>query len=168
MRTNQSFFSRKAEHVARDLIGMKLVRNLEGRILSGIITETEAHPIEPKITPKVEGAFAHPGTIHMYPAQGKLVLAIATERGNKYSEISIRALEPLDGIEHMKRYRETNDCKNLANGPGKLVQALHITKNFNGDFIYNNSELWIEGKPAENVQELTGKANDASSYFKMI
>ncbi|MEM4152716.1 MAG: DNA-3-methyladenine glycosylase [Candidatus Pacearchaeota archaeon] len=166
----QNFFRRKAEDVARELIGRKLVRNLEEKILSGIIIETEVHSREQKRTPKTEGAFADAGIIHMYPSQGKLILAIATGDFNEYSEISIRALKPLEGIERMIKNRGTRDYTTLTNGPGKLTQALQITKDFNGKAIYDSHELWIEGESANNSQIVyskQGNSKDSGGVFKL-
>ena len=57
--------------------------------------------------------------------------------------ILIRALEPLEGIELMKKRRKTDNIKLLCNGPGKLSQAMGITKENYGDDLCGES-LYLE------------------------
>ena len=61
----------------------------------------------------------------------------------------IRALEPVDGVELMKLRRGKNNLRDLCSGPGKLSQALGVTKNFYGADLCGD-EIFIE--PAENFQ----------------
>ena len=58
------------------------------------------------------------------------------------SAVLIRAIEPLEGLDFMKKNRAKNG-KDLTNGPGKLSQALGIDKNFNGKSLQTDS-IWIE------------------------
>lgn len=54
------------------------------------------------------------------------------------------ALEPVSGIEAMKKNRGVSELKNLTNGPGKLCQALRITNKHNGvDLTSRRSSLYI-------------------------
>jgi DNA-3-methyladenine glycosylase len=66
--------------------------------------------------------------------------------------VLIRVLEPLEGIETMKKNRGTNDTKNLTNGPGKLTKALTINKNQNG-LDLTGDELYIEDSERVEVTE---------------
>jgi DNA-3-methyladenine glycosylase len=59
---------------------------------------------------------------------------IAHEKG-KVGAVLIRAIEPLDGIEEMKKNRKKEKVYELTSGPGKLSKALRITKKLNGIFV---------------------------------
>ena len=77
-------------------------------------------------------------------------LNIVTETKDYPSAVLIRALEPLEGIEKMKENRKTDNISNLTSGPGKLCQALEITKNIDGtSAISKNSKLYIEDRRIE-------------------
>ncbi|HDN05635.1 MAG TPA: 3-methyladenine DNA glycosylase, partial [Candidatus Bathyarchaeota archaeon] len=67
---------------------------------------------------------------------------------NDVGAVLIRAIEPLEGIEIMRKNRKVEDIRNLTSGPGKLTKALAITKEQNGiDVTERSSELTIaEGK----------------------
>jgi DNA-3-methyladenine glycosylase len=58
--------------------------------------------------------------------------------------VLIRAIKPDKGITRMKQNRNLEDMKNLTNGPGKLTQALEITKEHYGMDLTKKSELYIE------------------------
>jgi len=58
--------------------------------------------------------------------------------------VLIRALEPLEGIEVMKKNRDTKDKRDLTSGPGKLTKALAITNELNGiDVTRTNEQLML-------------------------
>lgn len=59
-------------------------------------------------------------------------LNIVTEEVDHASAVLIRALEPVDGVELMKKRRRTEEVRNLASGPGKLCKAFAIDKALNG------------------------------------
>ena len=69
---------------------------------------------------------------------------IVTNRESKPEVILIRALEPVDGIELMKQRRKNSDIKLLCNGPGKLSQAMGITKADYGKDLCGDT-LYLEG-----------------------
>ena len=69
---------------------------------------------------------------------------VVTNKSGKAEAVLIRALEPRDGLNEMKRRR--GDLKNqfhLTSGPGKLTKAMGIDRNFNGKSLLN-SDVWIE------------------------
>ena len=82
--------------------------------------------------------------------------------------VLIRALQPVDGIELMKNRRGKKNLRELCSGPGKLSQALGITKNFYGADLCGE-EIFIE--PAENFQVTATKrinvdyAGEAANYL---
>jgi DNA-3-methyladenine glycosylase len=131
-----SFYDRPVLEVARDLIGCVVAH--EG--CTGMIVETEAyHDSEPAchafvgLTPRTRVLFGPPGIAYVYRSYGihALLNAVAEPKGVG-AAVLIRALEPLEGIERMRRRRGISQRERLCSGPGKLTQALGITLEHNG------------------------------------
>ena len=141
----QSFYNREPDVVAQDLLGKLLIRKLDKETLIGRIVETEAYfgPEDPASRAR-RGKLPHnsmmwgpPGTLFIYMVHNNWLLNVVTKEEGEPSAVLIRALEPLQGIETMKRLRGKEDIKNLTNGPGKLTKALAITKEFNGLKVFD-------------------------------
>ena len=140
--------------VAKDLIGKKLVRRIGNYEMSGIIIETEAyrHKDDPashafrKITDRNRVMFEEVGMAYVYFTYGMHYCFNVVARNSKIDAgaVLIRAIKPDKGITRMKQNRNLEDLKNLANGPGKLTQALQITKEHYGADLTKKSELYIE------------------------
>jgi DNA-3-methyladenine glycosylase len=151
----QNFFVRDTLWVAKELLGKKLVRKYRGHILSGLIGETESylglmdsasHAFRGK-TPRNAVMFGRAGMAYVYFIYGMhYMLNIVTEEEECPCAILIRAIVPLDGIEHMQRYRGRIG-KNLTNGPAKLCRALAIDKSLNGWDLTAGEKLWVEDRP---------------------
>lgn len=141
-------FSGPTIDVARRLVGATLVRTLPpgepgaGRVLSGRIVETEAYL--PLVDPACHGyrgptrrtavLFGRPGCAYVYLIYGMhFCLNIKTEPPGVGSAVLLRALEPLEGIEEMRRRRAPGvpDAA-LLSGPGNLCRALAINLRENG------------------------------------
>ena len=140
-----SFFDRSPLKVAQDLLGKILVRKIDGQIISGRIVETEsylafvdeaAHSFKGR-TKSNGSVFKGPGTIYIHSMHMQNCIDIVTEKEGVPSGVLIRALEPLEGIELMKKFRQKENLKDLTSGPGKLCRALNITKEFDGGNISN-------------------------------
>lgn len=152
---NISFFSRDTVEVAQDLLGKILVHENNGKLLSGIIIETEAYTSdEPAChayrgkTKRTEALFGPVGHAYVYFIYGNhyCMNIVAREKGCPAGGVLIRGLKPIEGIENMKQNRGIVDLKNLTNGPGKLTQALGITKNHYGLKLSKENGLYlIEG-----------------------
>ena len=162
-----SFFARPTLRVARDLLGMYLVRAIDGKTLSGRIVETEAYAGEDDLachasrgrTKRTEVLYAPPGMLYIYLIYGMhWCLNIVTERKDFPAAVLIRALEPAEGMEMMVKNRgiclargkrvakvQRARTRNLTNGPGKLCQALGITGEMHGKCMSLNS-LRIEDR----------------------
>jgi DNA-3-methyladenine glycosylase len=128
-----SFFQRDPLVCARELIGTELVWGK----CSGIIVETEAYltlndEACHTFTRPSTRAFVErnvPGAVYIYMNYGvHWMLNLLVKGGKRSGLILIRALEPRRGIALMKARRGVDDLRRLCSGPGKLAQALDITK----------------------------------------
>jgi DNA-3-methyladenine glycosylase len=157
---SRQFYNRPTLTVARELIGARLVRISEGIKLVGLITETEAYIGETDLachakagrTPRTAVMFGPPGHAYVYFTYGNhWMLNAVTEQEGFPAAVLIRAIQPTEGAEVMAARRNGRDTF----GPGKLTQALGITKSENGiDITVANDSLWIEAGvlvPDENV-----------------
>ena len=127
-----SFFRRDPLTCARELIGTELVWGE----CAGIVVETEAYLAEndeachaffrPSIRAFLERNDA--GTAYVYLNYGVHWMLNAQVKGEANGFVLIRALEPTRGIELMQKRRGVTDVRQLCSGPGKLTQALAITK----------------------------------------
>lgn len=159
-----AYFRRPTIRVARGLLGKYLVVNphtttsfgvgvKHGRkILSGKIVETEAYVGESDLachaskgrTPRTETLYQKAGTVYVYLVYGMYhCLNIVTEKKGFPSAVLIRAVEPTEGIERMKKNRKTAAPHNIASGPGKVCEAFGITKTTNGEAV-GCPHIWIE------------------------
>ena len=154
-----SFFARPARTVAIDLLGKKLVHHTNGRILSGIIVETEAYcdANEPDLACHAERAnggkptartaimFGAAGFAYVYFTYGiHWMFNVVTGHEGQPNAVLIRALEPVDGIDIMTENRGKRPLSQLTNGPAKLAQALNINKSQNGANLCDpNGVIWI-------------------------
>ena len=146
----QSFYSRPTLTVARELLGARLVRILDGVRLAGIITEVEAYIGETDLgcharagrTPRTALMYGPPGRAYVYFTYGMhWMLNAVTEAEGFPAAVLIRAIQPIEGVEIMSERRNGRDTF----GPGKLCQAMGIGKGENGtDLTETASGLWIE------------------------
>ena len=148
---NSAFFGRDSRTVARRLLGKKLIRQLTGIVVSGLIVETEAyfgrqdsasHAFKGR-TPRNAIMFGPPGMAYIYLIYGlHHMLNVVTEADGTPGAVLIRAVEPLDGQQHMAARR--GGTTNLTNGPGRLCQAFAVDRSLNGWDYSRGSRLWLE------------------------
>jgi DNA-3-methyladenine glycosylase len=152
----RSFYRRDTVSVAKELLGKKLVRQINGKIVSGIISETEAyryrddpasHSFGGKTT-RNKAMFEDVGRAYVYFTYGMhyCVNAVAKSDDFEAGAVLIRALIPSSGIDFMTRQRKTSIISNLTSGPAKLTQALKITKYQYGEDLTKISKLYIVDK----------------------
>lgn len=160
----RGFYGRDPRRVARDLLGKVLVRR-EGRtFLAGRIVETEAylglddpaaHAAAGR-TPRNYVLFGPPGRAYVYFIYGNhYCLNVSCLPEGEAGCVLFRALEPLAGLERMARNRGLNlpslrspaQLRNLASGPGRLCEALAITRprDNDADVTDRDSPLFIAG-----------------------
>ncbi len=156
MLLDQPFFARDTLLVARDLLGKKLVRNLNGQHLSGLIVETEAYLAESDSanhaakgrTPRNSVMFEAAGTAYVYLIYGMhYMLNVVTGVEGKPCAVLLRAIQPVENIETMQTLRG-NRTQHLTDGPARLCQALAVDKTFNRWNLTQGDRLWIEDAPA--------------------
>jgi DNA-3-methyladenine glycosylase len=144
------FYNRPTLTVARELIGARLVRILDGVKLIGVITETEAYISEKDLachakagrTLRTQVMYGEPGHAYVYFTYGNhWMLNIVTEKVDFPAAVLIRAIQPIEGMDVMSARRGGKDTF----GPGKLCQAMGIDKALNAaDLTESGSGLWIE------------------------
>jgi DNA-3-methyladenine glycosylase len=149
----RDFYRRSTLTVARELLGKRLVRVVDGQRLSGLIVEVEAYVGEGDAachaacgrTPRNEAMYGPPGHAYVYFIYGMHhCLNVVTEEEGFPAAVLIRALEPLEGLEIMRRHRLGKPDSELTNGPAKLCQALAIERGFNGMDLCTGEVLFIE------------------------
>jgi len=132
----RDFFTRSVHAVAPDLIGATFLFNGVG----GRIVEVEAyHHTDPAAhsfvgrTERNAVMFGPPGFAYVYRSYGiHWCVNFVCEPAGSASAVLIRALEPLEGLTRMRRRRGLSDERLLCSGPGRLCEALGITRAHNG------------------------------------
>ena len=151
----REFYEQDTRAAAQKLLGQSVVRRLPtGEMLSGIIVETEAYLTDDPAchayrgrTPRNSTMFGPPGHAYVYFTYGlHMMLNLVCASEGTAEAVLIRALEPVEGVETMRAHRGgISETRQLTNGPGKLAQALALTRlSHNGvDVTDPASELLI-------------------------
>jgi DNA-3-methyladenine glycosylase len=154
----RSFYERNTAQVARELLGKVLAHRSQKGTTSGMIVETEAYygkgdpasRASRKRTKLNWLMWERGGLAFVYMVHAQWLFNVTTEREGTPGAVLVRALEPFEGLELMKRRRGTKDERNLASGPGKLTQAMGITYAYHGlDLTNPRTELAIIGGRGE-------------------
>lgn len=153
--------------VARELLGKLLVVPAKnGRRVSGIIVEAEAyrgpkdraaHSYGGRRTKRTETMYRVGGTAYIFFVYGMYYqFNVVTNAEEVPHAVLIRALEPVEGIEIMRKRRHGQPDHNLTNGPGKLCIALGIDRRFDRADLLGD-KVWIEeGKTIPRSQIASG------------
>jgi DNA-3-methyladenine glycosylase len=137
--------------LARFLIGKVVVHDLPAGRVSGRIVETEAYPPGDPAghhfrgpTPRIRSMYLAPGHVYVFFNYGAhFMLNVVSEPEDVAAAILIRALEPLEGVEIMQRYRKSTRLLDLTRGPGRLAQALQINRRHDGLDLCAPGPLWL-------------------------
>jgi DNA-3-methyladenine glycosylase len=158
----RTFYVRPTVEVARDLLGKILYHRAADGLAGGRIVEVEAYLGEDDPashafrgpTPRARVMFEEGGRAYVYFSYGAhWCMNVVTERAGKAGAVLVRALEPLAGIALMqaRRGRAVRDLaaeralRELCSGPGKLTQALAITRAEDGADLVRSPLFLAEG-----------------------
>ena len=148
---NHLFFRQDTVELARKLLGCLLIHRTPDGVAGGMIVETEAyigaidkacHAYRNR-SERTEIMYHDGGYAYVYFIYGMhYCFNVVTGPEGEGNAVLIRALEPVIGLELMQRRRNAKSVRNLCNGPGKLCQALAISKNEYGlDLCATDSPL---------------------------
>ncbi|PAB59896.1 DNA-3-methyladenine glycosylase [Anaeromicrobium sediminis] len=156
MKLNKEFYTVDCIRLAKNLLGKILVRRLDDKLVKCKIVEVESyigpedkacHAYNNKKTNRTEAMFKEGGYAYIYLIYGMYnCLNIVSGIKDKPEAVLIRAVEPLNEIEILKKYRniKSNKIEDLTNGPGKLCKALNIDRSLNKLDLVESDELYIE------------------------
>jgi DNA-3-methyladenine glycosylase len=149
--------------LARFLIGMVVVRDLDGTLLTGRIVETEAYTADDPASHSFRGPTARNRTMferhlhaYVYFIYGTAYcLNISSEPAGVGAAVLIRALEPLTGLDAMRTQRGSAAAdRDLLRGPGRVCRALDIDRRLDGADLETDARLWLgaDGSPRPAVR----------------
>lgn len=157
-RLDREFYARPAPVVAKALIGMVLAHDAGDGAAGGVIVEAEAYregdPASHSFrgrTPRNAPMFGEAGHAYVYFSYGvHWCFNVVTGEEGEGEAVLVRAIEPLFGIEHMQRRRESEKAIDLARGPGRLTESLAIGREHDGaDLVQGPLGIW---RPQERVR----------------
>ncbi len=187
MKLDKTFYRRDTLPVAKELLGKKLVHKINGRILSGIIVETEAymgiqdkaaHSYGGRKTERTKVMFEAGGVSYIYFIYGLYYCfnVVTAEEGIPQA-VLIRAVQPVEGIEDMALLRVNKNINeltkkqiiNIANGPAKLCSALKLDKTLNAvsltsDILYIEDVNYNDFEIVETTRIGIDYAEEARDY----
>ncbi|MRW87322.1 DNA-3-methyladenine glycosylase [Pseudoduganella sp. FT26W] len=153
-------FSAPSELVAEQLIGVTLLVNGVG----GRIVETEAYDREEPAshcyggeTPRNFSMFGPPARSYVYQSHGiHWCLNFVCREPGHGAGVLIRALEPVEGVDAMRERRGLDDVRLLCAGPGRLGQALGVTRALNNLPLAEPPFLLLPRDAARPLEVLAG------------
>jgi DNA-3-methyladenine glycosylase len=146
---DREFYARPTVEVAPDLLGKIIINRIDGQATAGRIVETEAYlgrddaaaHSSRGLTKRTRVIFGPPGHAYVYLCYGMYeCLNLVAEPAGEAGCVLIRAVEPLVGLERIRRRRpKAKRDRDLTSGPGKLTLALGITRRQNGADVTRGS-----------------------------
>lgn len=141
------------EFAQEELLGAYLCSNVGGVFTAGKITELEVyigscdracHAYPNKLTPRTATMFRAGGCAYVFFVYGMYnQFNVVVSPEGTANAILIRSLEPVAGIETMQARRKVSELRNLTTGPGKLCQALGITRKEHDGADLCGNLLWL-------------------------
>lgn len=145
------------EFAQEELLGAYLCSSVGSVFTAGKITELEVyigscdracHAYPNKLTPRTATMFRAGGCAYVFFVYGMYnQFNVVVSPEGTANAILIRSLEPVAGIETMQARRKVSELRNLTTGPGKLCQALGITRKEHDGADLCGNLLWLS--PAE-------------------
>ncbi len=137
--------------LAQALLGCVLVCESDGGATAGRIVETEAYLSNDPACHAYRGRsernatlFGPPHRSYVYQIYGtSFCFNVSSEADGEGAGVLVRALEPLEGLDVMRRRRAVEAARDLCRGPGRLCQALAIDRSFDGLDLYADRALWL-------------------------
>ena len=151
---DREFYTRPTLTVAEELLGKCLVRLADSAVLVGRIVEVEAYIGEDDPacharfgrTERNSVMYGDGGFSYVYFIYGMYnMFNIVTEREGFPAAVLVRAVEPLEGVDAMRRMRGTNAVANLSNGPGKLCRAFGLDTSHSGVDLTGKT-IYVSGR----------------------
>lgn len=159
-RLTRRFYRRDAATLARALLGQLVVRRLDdGQRLAGRIVEVEAylgipdraaHTYGGRRTPRNESMWGEAGHAYVYFTYGMhFCLNVVAEGPEAPSACLVRALEPLEGLDTMRRHRAARNRRRelrdteLCSGPARLTEAFAIDRSLDGTDLTSSRDLYV-------------------------
>jgi len=153
----EDFYLADATIVARELLGKRLVRQVDGQRVSGVITETEAYRGEEDLacharsgqTRRNAVMYGLPGRAYVYFTYGMhwCFNAVCGPQGFP-AAVLVRALQPEEGLDFISQRRPGIKPMDWCSGPARLCKALAIDGDLNGLYLCDpESLLSIEEAP---------------------
>lgn len=155
---SRNFYLNDALFLSKELLGKYIVHNSSPGRTIGKIVETEAylgeddpasHTYARGMTDRTKIQYEKGGYAYIYQIYGMyFCLNIVCGRKDVPHCVHIRAIEPVEGIELMKKRRKysSGNYRNLTNGPAKLCQAMGITKELYGENLCGDKLYLLEGE----------------------
>lgn len=168
-----TYFERPTLDVARDMLGTVLVRHdPSGPTMVGRVVETEAYTqddpafhgwglLDPdtgelRHEGRAADLFRGPGTAYVYLIYGShWLLNVVTEPEGVGGAVLVRAVEPVEGLRHMRNNRPGRSGVELTNGPGKLTEAFGIDGDQHGTDLTGPPVFFAEDAPVPDEQVST-------------
>ncbi|MES2971345.1 MAG: DNA-3-methyladenine glycosylase [Patescibacteria group bacterium] len=141
---------------AAALLGWMLIHDSPDGLTAGYIVETEAYMADDAASHTFRGEsarnkimFGPPGYLYVYFTYGMhYCVNIVTSKTGNGEAVLIRALQPMDGIELMRKRRNKQVDLELASGPAKMAQAMGINKTHNGASLLGKDGFTLKPGPA--------------------
>jgi DNA-3-methyladenine glycosylase len=155
----RAFFERPTEQVARDLLGVWLLRSTPDGLSGGPIVETEAYGgpddlashARAGLTRRTTPMFGEVGHAYVYLVYGMHeCLNVVAYSGAAAGAVLIRAIEPFLGVDEIRqrRGRPTDPTIRLCAGPAMVCQGLAVDRAFDGHDLTLGEGLWLAAPPA--------------------